>query len=371
MPLFARNLIETPVDLPRRELLTMMRLARDLFHLSRLAGYRALIAPQIPAIAAFDPGHDAVMMGYDFHLGPNGPRLIEVNTNAGGGLLAYLAHRPKDRNSVTGIPLRLQSKLLQSFAQEMQRHSGGGRLRPQRIAIVDENPATQFLYPEMQAFQRLFQDWGVPAVIADPTELEEREGALFHQGQALSLIYNRHCDFYLESPAMAAIARAYAEGNICLTPNPFSYALLGDKRRMVLWSDAEALREFGLHEKMSQRILSGVPYSRLLVDLGAEAAWQQRKNLVFKPVTRFGSRGVYMGASISRTRFNSLPLEHTLAQTLVPPSLTPSQNHPLKTDFRLFAYRDHILGIAARLYQGQVTNMQSEGSGFAPVRIIP
>jgi D-alanine-D-alanine ligase-like ATP-grasp enzyme len=32
-----------------------------------------------------------VFMGYDFHLSAGGPQLIEINTNAGGGLLnAYL-----------------------------------------------------------------------------------------------------------------------------------------------------------------------------------------------------------------------------------------------------------------------------------------
>ena len=31
--------------------------------------------------------------------------------------------------------------------------------------------------------------------------------------------------------------------------------------------------------------------------------------------------------------------------------------------------RDRILGVAARLYQGQVTNLRTPGGGFAPVRI--
>ncbi len=42
----------------------------------------------------------------------------------------------------------------------------------------------------------------------------------------------------------------------------------------------------------------------------------------------------------------------------------------MKTDFRLYFYRDRILGLAARLYQGQVTNLRTPGGGFAPVLVI-
>ena len=44
----------------------------------------AVVFPKLPKIACIDPGHDALMMGYDFHWTEQGPKLIEVNTNAGG-----------------------------------------------------------------------------------------------------------------------------------------------------------------------------------------------------------------------------------------------------------------------------------------------
>ncbi len=343
----------------------MIGLVRDLHALSRRPDYQALVRENSPTIAGMDPGHDAVLMGYDFHLGPRGPRLIEVNTNAGGALLACLAQGSQ------GLTKRFGQQTLRSFCEEMRRQSKGERLRPQRIAIVDEQPRAQFLYPEMQAYRDLFVDAGISAVIIEPSELEEREEGLFHEGRAVDLIYNRHCDFYLESPAMAAIARAYRRRRVCLTPNPFAYALLGDKRRMVLWSDAQVMGALHLPEKARERILEMVPVTRLLADLGAEEAWRRRKELVFKPGTRFGSRGVYVGERIARGRFESLPPSETLAQSLVPPSLTqvPGRERPLKTDLRLYAYRDQVHCVAARLYTGQVTNLQSEGSGFSPVRI--
>jgi hypothetical protein len=54
---------------------------------SALPGYRARALGQAPAIARHDFGPSGAFMGFDFHVGGDGPRLIEINTNAGGALL--------------------------------------------------------------------------------------------------------------------------------------------------------------------------------------------------------------------------------------------------------------------------------------------
>ena len=143
-----------------------------------------------------------------------------------------------------------------------------------------------------------------------------------HEERPIDLIYNRHCDFYLERPEMAGIRAAYQAGTVCLTPNPFVYGLLADKRRMVLWSDRDVLTGLGLAPRSTERLLALVPESHLLAALDPEKVWTQREGLVFKPVSRFGSRGVLLGRKISRTRFETLPPQETLVQRLVPPSLT-------------------------------------------------
>ncbi len=372
MPFFSTTLQRHPVELKRRDLRQMIHGVRALYRLSRLAAYREAVLSQSPPITRFDPGHDSVMMGYDYHLSASGPRLIEVNTNAGGGLLAYLSHLPETRAGDLSLPQRLQDNLVASFCGEMNRFSRGKITRPARIAIVDEKPAEQFLHPEMLGFVRLFAHTGIEAVIADPAELDAGEKGVFHRGLAVDLIYNRHCDFYLEGPAMAGIREAYLARKVCLTPNPFTYALLGDKRRMILWSDPVRMQELQPDANILRALREQIPQSALLADLAPEEAWRNRKRLVFKPVSRFGSRGVYLGAKISRNRFDDLPPAETLAQEFVPPTQTPvpGRDRPLKTDFRLFAYRQKVLGVAVRLYQGQVTNLSSEGSGFAPVRVI-
>jgi len=80
---------------------------------------------------------------------------------------------------------------------------------------------------------------------------------------------------------------------------------------------------------------------------------------------------VLLCVKISRKRFDQIPPATTLVQELVPPSLTEVPNfEPMKTDLRLYAYRDQALGVTARLYRGQVTNMRTPGGGFARVKAV-
>ncbi len=360
------------VKLPGRGLVQMVRLVRDLYRLSGLQGYRAAVAPLLPASARFDPGHDSVMMGYDFHWGDEGAQLIEVNTNAGGALLAWSAANAASQAGPFGLPEKLERRVLSTFAEEMHRFSGGAARFARRVAIIDENPQEQFLYGEMLAFSRLFQKaWNAEVVVVDPGELSSGPDGVFYQEQPVDLVYNRHCDFYLETPAMAGLREAYLARSVCLTPNPFCYGLLGDKRRMVLWSDPEALASVGLAAAAAERILRRVPRSRMLSELDRDEVWKERNELVFKPVARFGSRGVLLGRKASRKRFDTLEASDTLVQRAVPPSLTPAgEGGEMKTDFRLYVYRNQVLGLAARLYQGQVTNMRTPGGGFARVELV-
>ncbi len=371
MPNLQDNLSRAIVELPASALKRMLKLVRLLDRLSRHPAYRAQVYAQVPEVAGCDPVHDAVMMCYDFHLVGDVPRLIEVNTNAGGGLLAYLAHEPSLPIEPASLKESLKKRLLLTFAEEICQFSGGSKSKPERIVILDENPTQQFLYPEMCAFADLFNVWGVPTEIVDPQQLEASAEGVWFKGQPVDLVYNRHCDFYLESENMAGLRAAYLAGNVCLTPNPHSYGLLADKRRLVLWTDPVKRANFSLTTDEQALLDQTIPVSSLLADLDLQQLWSVRKQRVFKPVDSFGSKGVLLGTKISRTRFDQLPVESTLVQELVPPSLTEVPGtDPMKTDLRLYAYRDRPLGVTARLYRGQVTNLRTPGGGFAPVKVV-
>ncbi|MBF0402063.1 MAG: hypothetical protein HQL90_15030 [Magnetococcales bacterium] len=353
--------------LSRSDLRAMIRVMRTLYRLQQRPAYRLQLAAELPEVARFDPGHASVMMGYDFHLTPEGPRLIEVNTNAGGALLACRAYHPTFPATSTERINRYQTRLLETFAREMHLFSGGRTTRPNQVIILDEEPEKQYLAEEMHVMRGLFNRWGVEAALADPSALDMGEEGVFFQGKTVDMIYNRHCDFYLDSPELAGLRAAYLAGRLCLTPNPRTYALLADKRRMTLWSDPARLADLGLTESERSTLQTAVPVSRLLAQMEPDSLWKERKRWVFKPVTAFGSRGVLLGDSISRQRFQGLNPDTTLVQQFIPP--TAAANGRMKVDWRLFAYQEQLLGVAPRLYQGQVTNFRESGSGYAPVRL--
>ena len=111
-----------------------------------LPGYRAKVLAHAPAIAHFVPGPIGAFMGYDFHLGPDGPKLIEINTNAGGALInAFLLQAQRaccvEMALAPAMQFDLQALLasfLASFENEWRLQGRAGPL--QSIAIVDRNP---------------------------------------------------------------------------------------------------------------------------------------------------------------------------------------------------------------------------------------
>jgi len=370
MDMLQNNLSRATVTLPSVAFHRMIRLIRLLDKLSRNPLYRQEVFREVPETARFDPGHASVMMCYDFHLVDDVPKLIEVNTNAGGGLLAYLAHHPELSIAPASLHPALKKRLLRTFAEEFSHFSADGRTRPEHIVIIDEKPEEQYLYPEMCAFADLFREWGIEASIADPRQLQSSAEGVWLNGKPVDFLYNRHCDFYLDSDEMAGIKAAYIARKVCLSPNPHMYGLLADKRRLAMWSDEEKCQPF-LGEDETALLKMIIPRSRLLVELDREEVWSVRKTKAFKPVDSFGSRGVLMGEKLSRKRFDQLPPETTLIQDLVPPSITTVPDaEPMKTDLRLYAYRNRVLGVTARLYRGQVTNLRTPGGGFAQVKIV-
>ena len=140
------------------DLALMARFAAAMEAVVRLPEWRRHALAWAPEIARFEPQGKGVFFGYDFHLAPGGPKLIEINTNAGGGLLCAWRFGP---------PAALDDFL------EMFQAERGGPLAA--VAIVDDSPAGQYLYPEFLLLQDLFERRGIRAVICDPRDLRSEE----------------------------------------------------------------------------------------------------------------------------------------------------------------------------------------------------
>jgi hypothetical protein len=364
-----------PVFLPEADIRAMKDVVTALQAVSAMTGYRDRVLGWAPAISRKDFGPAGAFMGYDFHLDDYGPRLIEINTNAGGAFLnAILARAQRaccaemERGQVLPPDQVFDNAVMAMFHREWKRQGIGRPLR--RAAIVDESPEAQYLYPEFLLAQSLMRKSGVDAVIADPTQLQYSNGALAVGGQRIDLVYNRLVDFAFEQPANAALKLAYTEGAVAVTPNPHSHALLADKRNLTVLSDPQALADLGVPPDL-RTALAGIPRTVLVSDDNADELWQRRKTLFFKPARGHGSKAVYRGSKLTRGVWQQIVHGDYVAQDFAVPGERVMRVDDVdvvrKMDVRLYAYGAETLLVAARLYQGQATNFRTPGGGFAPV----
>jgi hypothetical protein len=255
------------------------------------------------------------------------------------------------------------------FRSEWTLQRPGEELR--RIAIVDDSPAKQPMYPEFLLFRRLFERAGLEAVIADPSELELQGGALRIGRARIDLVYNRLCDFYFESRENAVLREVYWRRAAVVTPHPRAYALYADKRNLTLFSDLKLLRDWRVGESASETLAAGIPATVRVTRENAGELWARRRALFFKPANGYGSRGAYRGAKLTRRVWENIVAGDYVAQTFVPPSrqevATKDGTSELKVDVRAYIYDGEIQLLGARLYQGQTTNLRTPGGGFAPV----
>ena len=360
----------TPVYVSEADLAAMLSFVSAMERIVALPGWPGA---ERPVLAARTHG---VFMGYDFHMTEDGPRLIEINTNAGGAFLNLFASKQFraccDMLDMSKFiePKEAENKIAEMFLAEWK--SAGRVGRPGLIAIVDEAPKEQFLYPEFLLAAKLLNDHGLKTVVAAPDELAFENGALRFDGQLVDLIYNRLTDFDLSDHP--EIRNAWALGNLVLTPDPKAHRRMADKRNLVKLSDADFLREIGVSGEDISIVRRLVPRTMLVTPGNSEALWADRKQYYFKPVSGYGGKAVYRGEKITRKTWDWIMGEEYVAQECASPShrivKTEGGSGLRKFDVRLYMYRDQLLAAAARIYEGQTTNFRTPGGGFAPVTAL-
>jgi hypothetical protein len=336
--------------------------------------YRDAALARADTAAGFDPGSPGAFLGYDFHLGPDGPKLIEINTNAGGALLnATLARAAREccpevnpMSIGAADPARLDGVFIETLQREWRAQRGDAPLRT--VAIVDDDPTAQYLYPEFQLFETLLRRHGIDAVIADASSLRLDHERLYAGERTIDLVYNRLTDFALAEPPHAVLREAYLQRRAVVTPHPRAYALYADKRNLTLLTDATFLRS--LPPDIATTLQNGIPRTVAVTPDQTDMFWTERKRWFFKPATGFGSRAAYRGDKLTRRVFEEIMRGGYVAQTRIDPAERAhmeEQNPPFKFDLRCYVYDGEVQLLAARLYHGQTTNFRTPGGGFAPV----
>jgi hypothetical protein len=269
-------------------------------------------------------------------------------------------------------PANFGDQIAAMFCDEWRLQRGAGR--PSTIAIVDDDPDTQFMLPEFKLARAILEASGMKTVIADPAALSFDGSVLAHEGLVIDLVYNRLVDFALAEDRHAALRAAYASDKVVVSPNPHNHALLADKRNLTLLSNPAALERWGLDAGHRKVLDAAVPETVIVGAANADDLWADRRNRFFKPAGGHGSKAAYRGEKLTRKVWAEILQGGYVAQAHAPPSnrivVLDGGPSEFKLDVRLYTYAGKTLLAAARLYQGQTTNMRTPGGGFAPVIVI-
>lgn len=297
--------------------------------------------------------NSSVLMAYDFHLVHNDLKLIEINTNASGFLLADLSQRAH------GFDSSLPSLQL-SFSEEM----GAAK----SVSIIDKDPWEQKMYVEFLMYQNWFESLGIDTRINDFRELRWEGRHLLSGDQSIDFVYNRYCDFLLGEEVSRDLSLAYKSGHVIFSPQPREYILLADKQRLIDWVKPVFQSQLKADEKkVLQKVL--IPSWEARAFGSDKELWDCRKKLFFKPKNSYGSRSTYRGKSISKKNFERVIRENFLVQDFTPPGqVSFNGGDPWKYDLRFYAFRDQIQLSMARIYRGQLTNFNKIYGGFTSIR---
>lgn len=361
------------VFVPDADLQQMLDTVQAIETTASLPEYQQQVLSWAPESAQHNPGPAGAFMGFDFHLSNEGPRLIEINTNAGGAFLNAILTKAQLQccggSTRASWAENFDEAIIAQFQSEWRSQRGNEKL--ERIAIIDEAPTEQHLYPEFRLAQQLLIKNGIDCLILSPAELKYESGVLYGDNQRIDLLYNRLVDFGLEAPENAALRSAWLEDTAVITPNPHTHAMFADKRNLAVMSDQQTLIDWGLSSENAEILKKGIPHTIQVNASDEEVLWKQRRQWFFKPVAGHGSKGVYRGSKLTKSTFARILESDYVAQAFVPPSerlvVIDDAREMLKVDVRLYTYRGSLLLAAARLYQGQATNLRTPGGGFAPI----
>lgn len=351
--LLSPNLISPRViELPRLILEQAKLVFKNIFLISKTEDFKSFALKNSP----FNPQLGSLLTSFDFHWDGEFLKLIEINTNASSYLvsdLIYELHQVNDFND------RLE-KLAQDFAICV----GDGK----KIFILDEFPEKENLYIEFFMYKEFLENKGYEVKIISLAEFENLKNS-----EMPDLIYNRYCDFYLEEPKSLKLKTHYESGQLKLSPHPYFYNLLANKKRFLTFCNPNLKQKLSPELKLTidNHILNTVT----LNNESSDEIWQSRKQYFIKPSLSYGGKSAYRGESISRKRFDELIAEQAfIAQKFVPaPEMsvdTPEGKQNFKYDLRFYGFEGEVQFAIARLYQGQITNMRNPHGGLTPIHFV-
>jgi hypothetical protein len=241
---------------------------------------------------------------------------------------------------------------------ESYRSWSGQRSLP-RIAILDWREVPT--YSEFVITAEYLRSQGLECVIADPREVEYRDGRLYADGMHVDLIYKRVLITELiERGGMDhPVVRAVRDGAVCMV-NPFRCKILHKKASLAVLSDERNNAMFTADQLGA--IQAHIPWTRVVeerttmfhddvVDLLPFTA-ANRERLVLKPNDEYGGSGIVLGWEVSQSDW-----EQALRLAIAEPYIVqerivlPTEPYPSLVDGELLI-SDRILDTAPFVFHG-------------------
>jgi hypothetical protein len=286
-------------------------------------------------------------------------------------------------------PLPTRPGVLHALLEGYRNWIGRRFARP-TIAILDWKEVPT--YSEFVLFREYFRSQGFECVIADPRELEFRDGKLWAEGLAVDLIYKRVLLSELverggmDHPAL----RAVRAGAACMINSARAKALY-KKASFAVLSDERNERIFSEDERTI--IADHIPWTRVVeerktifhgeeIDLLPWIA-EHRDRLVLKPNDDYGGKGVVLGWKQTSEQWDqaitrALSSPYVVQERIrLPSELFPSfEDNRLELHERLVdtdPYGVHgafMEGCLTRISTDDLVNVTAGGGSTVPTLVI-
>lgn len=265
----------------------------------------------------------------------------------------------------------------------------GGTERPQ-IGIVDWSEVST--RPEFEICREHFESHGYRVVIADPNELEIREGRLWAGDFRIDVVYKRVVTSELldRGGLDHPLIKAARQRTACIV-NSFRVQMLFKKALFALLDDpvnehlfsADQLTAIRDHIPWTRRFREGfTTYRGRRVDLLSFVA-VRREGLVLKPNSEYGGRGVILGWECSDERWQEAMKDALGASFVVQervevrqelfPRLVEGGIEATKyyVDFDPYTWANgEVAGAGIRLSSSALLNVTSGGGSATPLLIL-
>jgi hypothetical protein len=234
----------------------------------------------------------------------------------------------------------------------------GGTERP-RIGVLDWKEVPT--YSEFVVSVDYFRSQGIECVIADPREVEYRDGKLMAGDFHINLIYKRVLisELVQWGGVDNAVVRAVREGAACMV-NPFRCKMLHKKTSLAVLSDERNAELFTPEER--EVISTHIPWTRRVEERKTQhegreidlLPWiaENREHLVLKPNDEYGGAGILLGWEVSSAEW-----EEGIRSALTEPYIVqervelPSEPYPSMVEGEP-VFADRLLDTAPFIFHG-------------------